>query len=109
MFKRLAISGLASFGLVQLRRIAPGPRQAAFPHHPYLDDNLPGFRHPAAAGKRRSPTPALACHWVLTGANQLECRWNVEEPDGRSLSGKISGLPLTSPQRPFSAAVSGRR
>ena len=100
MFKKLAISGLASFRLVQPRRIAPGRRQAAFPNHAYVNDNLPGFRRPAAAGRSRSPTPALACHWILTGANRLECRWNVEESDGRSLPGDISGSPRTFPHRP---------
>ena len=80
MFTTLAKSGLANFRLVQLRRIAPGPHQAAFSDHPHLNDNLPGFRRPAAAGKRRAPAPALACYWVLTGANQLECRWNVRDP-----------------------------
>jgi hypothetical protein len=77
MFKRLAKSGLAGFRLVQLRRIAPGLHQAVFPNHPYLNDNLPGFRRPAAAGKRRSPTPALACHWVDRDG-RLECCWHFE-------------------------------
>lgn len=76
MFKTLAKSGLASFRLAQLRRIAPAPRQAAFPNHPHLNDNLPGFRRPAAAGKRRSPTPALACHWVDRDG-RLECCWHL--------------------------------
>ena len=83
MFTTLAKSGLARLRLIQLRRIAPGSHQAVFSHHQHLNDNLPGFRRPAAAGKRRSPTPALACHWVLTEANQLECRWSVEDMDGK--------------------------
>ena len=83
MFTTLAKSGLARLGLIQPRRIAPGPLQAVFSHHRHLNDNLPGFRRPAAAGKRRAPTPALACHWVLTEANQLECRWSVEDMDGK--------------------------
>ena len=77
MFKTLAKSGLANFRLVQLRRIAPWPQQAAFSNHPRLNDNLPGFRRPAAAGKRRSPTPALACHWVDRDG-RLECCWQFE-------------------------------
>jgi hypothetical protein len=77
MFTTLAKSGLADFRLVQLRRIAPGPHQAAFSNHPLLNDNLPGFRRPAAAGKRRSPTPALACHWFERDG-RLECRWHFE-------------------------------
>jgi hypothetical protein len=80
MFTTLAKSGLSRLRLIQLRRIAPGPHQAAFSHQQFLNDNLPGFRRPAAAGKRRAPTPALACDWVLTGANRLECRWNVRDP-----------------------------
>jgi hypothetical protein len=103
MFTTLAKSGLASFRLVQPRRIAPGPHQAAFSNHPHLNDNLPGFRRPLAAGPRRSPIPTLACHWVLTGANRLECRWNVEDrdgmsveaPDGHRIASKKSGLPPT--------------
>src|ERR1700720_3085645 len=79
---------LAKFRLVQPWRIAPGPREAMFSKDMFSrdihsNDNLPGFRRPAAAGKRRSPTPALACHWVLTEANQLECRWSVEDMDGK--------------------------
>lgn len=99
MFKTLAKSGLASFGLVQLWRIAPEPRWDALSNHPYLNDNLPGFRRPAAAGKRRSPTPALACHWVDRGG-RLECCWHLETdsaPRGgvdesrRSAPGGVSG------------------
>jgi hypothetical protein len=80
MFTTLAKSGLSRLRLIQLRRIAPESHQAVFSHQQFLNDNLPGFRRPAAAGKRRAPTPALACHWVLTDANQLECRWNVRDP-----------------------------
>jgi hypothetical protein len=80
MFTTLAKSRLANFRLVKLRRIAPWPHHAACSNRPHLNDNLPGFRRPAATGKRRPPTPALACHWVLTGANRLECRWNVRDP-----------------------------
>jgi hypothetical protein len=43
----------------------------------HSNDNLPGLRRPAAAGKRRSPTPALACHWFDRNG-RLECRWQVE-------------------------------
>jgi hypothetical protein len=80
MFERLAKSGLADFRLAQLRRIAPRPRQAVFPNHPHLNDDLPGFRRPAAAGKRRSPTPVLACHWVDRGG-RLECCWHLDSSD----------------------------
>jgi len=77
MFKRLAKSGLAGFRLLQLRRIAPGPHQTAFSDQPFLNDNLPGFRRPAATGKRRSPIPTLASHWVVRDG-WLECCWHSE-------------------------------
>ncbi len=64
---------LAEFRLVQSRRVAPGPRQAIM----HSNDNLPGFRRPAAAGKRRPPSPALACHWFLRNG-RLQCRWQAE-------------------------------
>jgi hypothetical protein len=64
MFTRLAKSGLAKFRLVQPRRSAPGLHETKFSNRPYCNDNLPGFRRPAVVGKRRSPTPALACHWI---------------------------------------------
>jgi hypothetical protein len=71
MFKRLA-----EFRLVQSRRTAPGPREAII--HP--NDNLPGFRRPAATGQRRPPSPALACLW-FNRKGRLECRWQVEMDD----------------------------
>ncbi len=107
MFKTFAKSGLAGFRLVQLRRIAPQPRRAALPSHPYLNDNLPGLRRPAAAGKRRSSTPALACHWVDRDG-RLECCWHLETDDAprggidkrrRSAPGDTSGGPPIQPPR----------
>ncbi|UPT92357.1 hypothetical protein HAP41_0000049575 (plasmid) [Bradyrhizobium barranii subsp. apii] len=68
MFKKLA-----EFRLVQSRRTVPGPREAII--HP--NDNLPGFRRPAATGKRRPRSPALACHW-FDRKGRLECHWLVE-------------------------------
>jgi hypothetical protein len=67
---------LAEFRPVQLRRIAPGPCQALT----HRNDNLPGRRRPATAGKRRSPTLALACHW-FDRDGRLECRWQGESGD----------------------------
>jgi len=83
MFTRLAKTGLAKTGFakfwpVQPRRVAPVSCQASLPAHG--NDNLPGFHRPAASGRRRSPTPALACHWIDRDG-RLECRWQVE-PDG---------------------------
>jgi hypothetical protein len=68
MFKTLAKSWLAPS-----RRLAPGPRLAIT----HCNDNLPGFRRPAA-GRRR--TPALACHWFDRNG-RLECRWHAETDD----------------------------
>ena len=68
MFKTLAKSWL-----VPSRRTAPGPRLAIT----HCNDNLPGFRRPAA-GRRR--TPALACHWFDRNG-RLECRWHAETDD----------------------------
>jgi hypothetical protein len=77
MFTTLAKSGLARFWPVQPQRIAPGRHRATLSNTTWSNDNLPGFRHPAATGKRRSPTPALACHWVIRGG-RLECCWHRE-------------------------------
>lgn len=46
----------------------------------YANENLPGFRRPAEAGRCRSPTPVLACHWFNRGS-RLECRWQAETSD----------------------------
>ena len=80
MFKRLAKSRLADlkrggFRPLQPRRAAL--RWAGFFNETHSNDNLPGFRRPVAAGKRRSPTPALACHWVYRNG-RLECCWYFE-------------------------------
>jgi hypothetical protein len=74
MFKRLAKSGLAGFRLVQSRRTAPGPGEAVM----HSNDNLPGLRRPK--GRRRIPTPALACHWINRNG-RLECRWHLDIND----------------------------
>jgi hypothetical protein len=81
MFKRLAKSGLVKLWPVQPQRIAPGLHMVSCSNAPHSNDNLPGFRRPAAAGKRRVPTPALACHW-LNRDGRLECRWQAESSDG---------------------------
>ena len=81
MFERLAKSRFVKFWPVRLLRSAPGPNWAVFANQPYSNDNLPGFRRPAATGQRRFPTPALACHW-FDRDGRLECRWEVESGDG---------------------------
>jgi hypothetical protein len=44
----------------------------------HSNDNLPGRRRPA--GKRRSPPPALACHWSLSDSDgRLECYWETAD------------------------------
>jgi hypothetical protein len=111
MFKRLAKSGLVKFWPVQTQRIAPGLHKAGLSHRAYCNDNLPGFRYPAAADKRRSPTPVLACHWLYRNG-RLECRWQVadEAPTGgfderrHSARGRVSGRP---PLRSRNLALAG--
>src|ERR1700676_4767218 len=96
---------LAKFRLVRPWRIAPGPREAMssrgmFSRDMHSNDNLPGFRRPAATGKRRSPSPALACHWFDRNG-RLECCWLAEPNDDAPLgdvdereqhqTGRVSG------------------
>jgi hypothetical protein len=85
MFTRLAKSGLAKFRRVQPRRIAPGRHEAGLSNRTYCNDNLPGFRRPAVVGRRRSPIPALTCHW-FDRDGRLECRWQVETNDDAPIS-----------------------
>jgi hypothetical protein len=66
----------AGFGLLGLRRVTPGPRAAIM----HGNDNLPGPRRPAEAGKRRSQTPVLVCHWFNRNG-RLECHWQAETND----------------------------
>src|SRR6202045_5169593 len=85
---------LAKFRLFQPVRTAPGPREAVFSKDMFSagvfsrdmhsNDNLPGFRRPAATGKRRSPSPAPACHWFDRNG-RLECRWLAEPDDDAPL------------------------
>ena len=107
MFTRLAASTLVKFSLVQSRRAAPGPGEAVM----HSNDNLPGLRRPK--GRRRIPTPALACHWIDRNG-RLECRWQAE-PDGEaplgdfdahSKTGRASGLSSMQP-RGRSLALAG--
>ena len=66
----------------------------------HSNDNLRGFRHPAASRHPR-PNPALACHWHLIDGH-LECRWDIETPDGapidnsrsQSKAGRAFGRPV---------------
>ena len=107
MFTRLAESTFVKFRLVPSRRTAPGPGEAIM----HSNDNLPGFRHPK--GRRRIPTPALACHWIDRNG-RLECRWQAE-PDGdaplgdfdaHGKAGRASGLSSKQP-RGRSLALAG--
>jgi hypothetical protein len=103
MFKKLAKSGLVEFRLVQPQRIAPGQNEARFSNDPHSNDNLPGFRHPAVAGKRGFPTPALACHWFIRDG-QLKCCWLLETDDTPTSDfderppGRACGLPPVQPR-----------
>jgi hypothetical protein len=102
---------LAKFRFVQPWRIAPGPCEAMFSkdmvsRNMHSNDNLPGFRRPAATGKRRSPSPALACHWFDRNG-RLECGWlagpNDDAPLGEVVeyehrtTGRVSGQPSMQP------------
>jgi hypothetical protein len=78
MFRTLAKSGLVDFRFAGLR-----PRVAGFSNNSHSNDNLPGLRRPK--GRRRIPSPALACHWINRDG-RLECRWQVE-PAGDAPSG----------------------
>jgi hypothetical protein len=60
---------LAEFRLARSRRTAPGLREALT----HCNDNLPGLRRSAAAGRRWSPTPTLVRHWFDRNG-RLECR-----------------------------------
>jgi hypothetical protein len=83
MFAKLAI-----FRRAGLRYVAQVPGDVM-----HSNDNLPGFRRPAAAGRRRSPTPALACHW-FDHSGRLECRW-LAETNGDTPIGDINEDPTT--------------
>ena len=93
---------LAKFRRVGLRHIVPVPNCVM-----HSNDNLPGFRRPAATGKRRSPSPALACHW-FDRDGRLECRWLAEPNDDAPLgnvveyehrtTGRVSGQPSMQPR-----------
>lgn len=67
---------LAEFRLARSGRIAPGLRQAVT----QCNDNLPGFRRPAAARRRRLTRPPLVCHWLIR-KGRLQCSWHVEAKD----------------------------
>ena len=80
MFKTFAKSRLADFKRGGFRPLLPrvALRGAGLFSETPSNDNLPGFRHPK--GRRRIPTPALACHWLKRNG-RLECRWQVETSD----------------------------
>ena len=97
-------TGLAKFRRLELRHPVPHWLEAA-----HSNDNPRGRCRPT--GRRRSPKPMLACHWIFVDDGQLECHWAVEsfdetsaeEPGGRqvrcshasSLSAKAIGRPRT--------------
>jgi hypothetical protein len=64
---------LAKFRPFEPSQVIPRGTKAA-----YSNDNLPGRRRPA--GERRSPPPALACHWHLNESDgRLECHWEATD------------------------------
>jgi hypothetical protein len=48
----------------------------------HANDSLRDIHRPAS--QHRPLPPKLACHWVLTDRNRLECRWRIEDPDGNN-------------------------
>ena len=90
MFKRHATFRRPEFGIAKFRLPVPwralslGPKAARAKAAPakaaHANDNLWGPRR--LAGKDRPLPPRLACHWVQTDGNRLECRWQIENPDG---------------------------
>ena len=97
-------TGLAKFRRLELRHPVPHWLEAA-----HSNDNPRGRCRPT--GRRRSPKPMLACHWIFVDGSRLECRWgenfdetSIEEPGGRqircphasSFSARAIGLPRTS-------------
>jgi hypothetical protein len=78
MFKRLAKSRLADFKVGGVRPLRPrrvASRGAGFFNETHSNDNLTGLRRPK--GQRRTPTPALVCHWFNRNG-RLECRRQAE-------------------------------
>jgi hypothetical protein len=102
MFTKLAGFRLADFRLARSRR--PTPRSRAALTH--CNDNSGSVRRPPAAGRRRSVTPALACHW-FDRDGRLECHWEIESggdapaadlgPRGRAGSVSTAGRRRTAP------------
>jgi len=86
---------LAKFRRVGLRHLVPPLGDVV-----HSNDNLPGFRRPAAMGGRRPPTPALASHWFNCNG-RLECRWQVETSDAPTDD-------FDEHQRPTTGRASGR-
>ena len=80
MFTRHATVQIAKFRSLGLRRVV------SWPEATHANDNWRDYR--PAAGQRLSARPKLACHWVLTDANRIECRWIVA-PDGDSYQCQI--------------------
>ena len=91
--------------LAKFRRVGPRQIMPVRCDVTHSNDNLPGFRRPAAAGGRRPPTPALACHWVERNG-RLECRWQAEpggetpigDFDEHAATGRTPGLSPTQPR-----------
>jgi hypothetical protein len=64
--------------LAEFRPFEPQRAAAQWGKVMHSNDNLPGRRRPA--GERRSPPPALACHWSLNESDgRLECHWETTD------------------------------
>lgn len=78
--------------LAEFRPFEPQRVAAPWDEAMHSNDNLPGRRRPA--GERRSPPPALACHWYLNDRDgRLECRWEVVDLEEVPADRVRDGLP----------------
>jgi hypothetical protein len=80
--------------LAKFRSFEPQRVAARWGEVMHSNDNLPGRRRPA--GERRSPPPALACHWSLNDSDgRLECRWETVDLEEGSVGRPGCHLPVT--------------
>jgi hypothetical protein len=92
----------ATFRIAGLRPLRPGQ---VMPHRTELAHANDNVRRLAARARRFRPK--LACRWVFTDGDRLECCWEVESdgktstdaPDGRSTGSEPSGLRYASAHR----------
>jgi hypothetical protein len=88
MFTRLAKSGLVKFWPVQPQRIAQGLHRAELFNRSYSNDNLPGFRRPAATAS----AGIQPRRWPVIGSIETA----GSNAAGRSPTGRRSRMPTNS-------------